>query len=62
MFKPTADNYEAITRARDYLVQTMDEYVKAANPQLGYNYISTQFNEAIDCIDEILAFFDERSE
>lgn len=61
MFKPTADNYEALTRAEDYLIQIHHDVPD------NDNVIDELLNHAIGCLEDIFdelrqREYDERSE
>lgn len=61
MFKPTADNYEALTRVEDYLIQIHHDVPN--NDRV----IDELLNSAIGCIEDIFdelrqREYDERSE
>lgn len=58
MFKPTSDNYEALTRAQDYLNQVYDEIPKNDD---NFENVRIYLYDAITDIDVVLSELDEHS-
>lgn len=62
MFKPTADNYEALIRANDYILQVMEDIRNNPDSTPDDIEISDQLEEISDTIYQIFSIYDECSE
>lgn len=62
MFKPTSDNYEALTRANDYILQIMEDIRNSPDSTQDDIEISDQLKEMSDGLYQILSIYDECSE